>query len=78
MMENVKINVRLNCRGQICPVPVLKVKKALDAMKPGEVLEMVATEPAVKADIKKFVKRMGHELLESRREGSLLYFYIRK
>jgi TusA-related sulfurtransferase len=77
-MENMKVNVRVNCKGQICPVPVLKVKKALDGMKPGEVLEMVATEPGVKADIKKFVKRMGHELLESRREGSFLYFYIRK
>lgn len=77
-MGNEKIDARVNCRGQICPLPVLKLKKALDSLGPGQVLEMVATDPGAGADVRRFLDRMGHELLESRDENSTCFFYIRK
>jgi len=44
----------------------------------GEVLEMLADDPAAEEDIKSLVKRTGHELLELSKEGDVLRFLIRK
>jgi len=50
----------------------------LDRMAAGEVLEVVADDPAAEEDIKSLVKRIGHELLKISREGNVLRFLIRK
>jgi TusA-related sulfurtransferase len=44
----------------------------------GEVLEMIADDPAAEEDIKSLVKRTGHELLELSKKGDVLRFLIRK
>jgi TusA-related sulfurtransferase len=77
-MSEEKAHVFLNARGEICPLPVLKVKKLMDTMQRGEVLEVAATDPRTRGDLARFSERLGHELLKTRREGGTLYFYIRK
>ena len=47
-------------------------------MAAGEVLEVVADDPAAEEDIKSLVKRIGHELLKISRKGDVLRFLIRK
>jgi tRNA 2-thiouridine synthesizing protein A len=73
-----KVDQKLDCKGLNCPLPVLKTKQAVDTMQIGQILEMVATDPGSIPDMRAWSKRTGHELLESREESGLYWFYIRK
>jgi tRNA 2-thiouridine synthesizing protein A len=61
-----------------CPLPVLKARKALIAMAPGERLALIATDPLAALDIPHFCKEAGHRLIESRKQGDALYFLIER
>ena len=78
MAEEVKIDKTLDCIGFYCPEPVFRTRKALDEMKEGEVLEVLADDPSSKEDIPRLVKRLGHELIELKEEGEAFVFIIRK
>lgn len=78
MPEETKPDKTLNCIGLYCPEPVLRTRIELDKLNPGEVLEVIADDPAAKEDIRSLVKRIGHELLSVEKEGRKLRFLIRK
>lgn len=59
----------LDCSGLLCPLPVYKASTALKRLAPGEVLELVTTDPGALADIPALARRGGHELLASTSEG---------
>ncbi len=77
-MVDIKADVTLDAKGLSCPMPVLKTKKAIDGMQVGQVLLVEATDPGSKADIPALLKRTGHELVGSKEEGNVFYFYIKK
>ncbi len=77
-MGDVKADVVLDTKGMNCPMPVLKTKKAIDGLQSGQVLEVIATDPGSKSDIPALLKRLGHELLETKEEGGVMEFYIKK
>ncbi|NBB99147.1 MAG: preprotein translocase subunit TatB [Alphaproteobacteria bacterium] len=54
----------LDTIGLLCPLPVLKARKALQAMPSGAVLRVLASDPAALVDIPHFCQESGHELLE--------------
>ena len=78
MISKIKPNKTLDCTGLYCPEPVFRTRIDLDKMESGEILEVLADDPAAKEDIKSLVKRIGHELLEIESQGSRFRFIIRK
>ncbi|HIP43586.1 MAG TPA: sulfurtransferase TusA [Aquifex aeolicus] len=68
----------LDTSGLNCPLPVLKTKRALEELQPGQILEVISTDPGSKADIPAFCQRTGHELVEMVEEGGKYIYYIRK
>jgi tRNA 2-thiouridine synthesizing protein A len=54
----------LDARGLSCPLPVLKARKRLKAMAPGERLRVLATDPKAPADFRAFCAETGHLLIE--------------
>jgi tRNA 2-thiouridine synthesizing protein A len=77
-MGDLKVDVVLDTKGLNCPMPVLKTKKAIDSLPEGQVLEVISTDPGSKSDIPALLKRLGHELIETKEEGEVIEFYIRK
>ncbi len=77
-MSPMKADVVLDTKGMNCPMPVLKTKKAIDALSSGQVLEVVATDKGSKSDIPALLKRLGHELLDTKEEGDVIEFFIKK
>jgi len=77
LFSKIKPNRTLDCTGLYCPEPVFRTRIELDKMKSGEILEVLADDPAAKEDIKSLVKRIGHELLELESQGSRFRFIIR-
>ncbi len=67
----------LDTKGLNCPLPVLKLKKAMKEVPPGGVLQVLATDPGAVADFEAFCRQTGNELLESKTEGEVYVFLIR-
>jgi tRNA 2-thiouridine synthesizing protein A len=74
----VEPNETLDCSGLSCPMPILKTKKAIDALQPGQVLKMIATDPGSKPDVEAWSRKTGHEVLEYQQSGEKHIFFIKK
>ena len=61
---------RLDVRGAKCPMPVVKAKKALDAMLPGDLLEVTATDPGSMPDFVGWAKTSRLALLKEQRRAT--------
>jgi len=68
----------IDVRGLLCPLPVLKARKRLASMTPGERLRVLATDPAAAIDFPHYCSESGNELLSQSKEGDVLVFVIRK
>jgi TusA-related sulfurtransferase len=68
----------LDCIGLYCPEPVFRTRVELDQLNIGDVLEVLADDPAAEEDIKSLIKRLGHTLLEINREDHTIRFLIKK
>jgi tRNA 2-thiouridine synthesizing protein A len=68
----------LDCTGLLCPLPVLKARKRLNALKFGETLKLIATDPASVIDVPHFCNEQGHELLSYEVENDRHIFRIRR
>jgi len=68
----------LDCLGLYCPEPVFRTRQEIDKLAVGQVLEVIADDPAAEEDIKRLVKRLGQRLLELRKEEDRLHFLIKK
>jgi tRNA 2-thiouridine synthesizing protein A len=68
----------LDCSGLACPMPILKTKKAVDALQTGQVLKMVATDAGSLPDVQAWTAKTGHELLGHEKDGEKFVFYIKR
>jgi len=78
MSGKVKADRTLDCIGLYCPEPVFRTRQEIDKMSIGQILEIVADDPAAEADIQSLTKRTGQELIEIRKEGNHIRFLVRK
>ncbi|MGB0919894.1 MAG: sulfurtransferase TusA family protein [Alphaproteobacteria bacterium] len=67
----------IDATGLRCPMPVLKARRALEGMQPGEVLEIKATDPVAPLDMQHFCNEAGHTLVSSVEEDGIYTFCIR-
>ncbi len=68
----------LDVKGLNCPLPVLRARKALKDLPPGETLQVLATDPGAVKDFEAFCRTTGNELVESSVEGKVYRFLIRR
>lgn len=75
----------LDTCGTRCPLPLLRAKQALKSIQAGEVLCVLATDPAAKPDFEAMLRHLPHTLLDYQRADGLAgeyprvdTFYIRK
>ena len=71
-------DVKIDCLGLFCPMPILKTREAMKTLRLGQVLEMTSDDPASEADMKSWSAKTGHDLLEIDRDGSVYRFLVRK
>lgn len=68
----------LDASGLLCPLPVLKARKRLSQMGPGEVLRLLSTDPAAVVDVPHFCNESGHEFIGMEDEGEATCYLIRR
>ncbi len=68
----------LDVKGLNCPLPILRAKKALKDVAMGATLQVLATDPGSVKDFEAFCRTTGNELVESKAEGGVFSFVIRR
>jgi tRNA 2-thiouridine synthesizing protein A len=68
----------LNLRGLKCPLPTLRVRKALAGLAAGDLLVAQCTDPLTEIDIPNLINQTGDELMDSSRADEVFTFRIRK
>jgi TusA-related sulfurtransferase len=68
----------LDCLGLYCPEPLFQTRENIDAVAIGEVLEVLADDPAAEEDLTRFAKRAGHEIVAVERDDDQLRVLIRR
>lgn len=61
---------RLDARRLLCPMPVIRVQEKVEALRLGDTLEVVATDPGALHDVPAWCRVHGHKVLATRREGT--------
>jgi tRNA 2-thiouridine synthesizing protein A len=70
--------IKVDCKGQTCPVPLVETRKALRKAEKGDIVEVIGTHPPSKTEIPMAVKALGLELLEVKEEDGTWKIRIRK
>ena len=74
-----EFDLEVDAKGLHCPLPLLRLKKALAEIESGQVIKLLATDPAAHLDIGVFSEQAGHPIIESLKDDSgLQTFYLKK
>lgn len=73
-----EIKLTLDCKGLSCPMPMMKLAKAVKELSSGEVLEMLGTDPGTKSDLPKWCEKTGNIMLEGSDLGGGVFRYLIK
>jgi len=72
------ITARLDLKGLSCPLPIAKTARAVRDLEPGQLIEVLATDPGSVADFNAWARSTGNPLLESSQEGGVFRFLIKR
>jgi tRNA 2-thiouridine synthesizing protein A len=68
----------LNLKGLLCPMPIVKMAKAIKEIQVGETLEAVASDPGVMADVPAWCRSTGNELVSLDKVEKEFHFVVRR
>ncbi len=70
--------IEVDATGHLCPLPVLRARRALESLGDGASLRLLATDPATKKDVPAFCQETGNKLLEAGEEDGTFLYVIEK
>lgn len=68
----------VDARGLSCPMPIVKTALAVKALDPGDIVEVLATDPGSQRDVVAWCRSTGNDLIEHSVDGSVYRFLIRR
>ncbi|MCF7969937.1 MAG: sulfurtransferase TusA family protein [Methylococcaceae bacterium] len=74
----IEFNIEVDAIGLHCPLPLLRLKKALKDMPSGDVVKVTATDPAAHLDFGVYAEQTGNVIIEYIRADEQQIFYVRK
>ncbi|OGO62965.1 MAG: hypothetical protein A2Z45_08995 [Chloroflexi bacterium RBG_19FT_COMBO_55_16] len=77
-MSDVVIAKSLDLKGLLCPMPVVKIAKAIKEVQPGDIIEAFATDPGVMADIPAWCRTTGNQLIALEKQDKQFRFVVRR
>jgi tRNA 2-thiouridine synthesizing protein A len=78
MGTQVQVDKVLDVKGLLCPLPVIKLSKAIKEIEVGQVVQMLATDPGSRPDMDAWAKNTGHELIDSDVDSDVFRFWVRR
>jgi tRNA 2-thiouridine synthesizing protein A len=74
----IEFNLEVDASGLNCPLPLLRLKKALMDMASGDVVKVIATDPAAHLDFGVYSDQTGHQIIQLIKESNKQIFYFKK
>jgi tRNA 2-thiouridine synthesizing protein A len=74
----IEFDLEIDASGLNCPLPLLRLKKGLMESESGDIIKIIATDPAAHLDIGVYTDQIGHTIIEFLKEDGIQVFYIRK
>lgn len=78
MSEEAKVDLVLDLKGLLCPLPVVRISEAIKTIPVGGIIEAQATDPGALADIPAWAKSSGHRVLRAEWGGEVIRFWVRR
>jgi tRNA 2-thiouridine synthesizing protein A len=72
------ITTTVDARGQSCPGPLVSLHRVLKDARPGDLLELLATDPGSRSDVPSWARLSGNELVEASEDAGVFRYVIRK
>ncbi|BCJ88283.1 hypothetical protein skT53_32680 [Effusibacillus dendaii] len=77
-MKKMNTDVFVDAKGLSCPMPIVKAKKAIDALQPGQIMELEATDKGSVNDFQSWVKQTKHEMIKMEEDNGVYRFFVKK
>ena len=77
-MDSPTVTSTLDCRGMVCPMPVLKLSQAVKVLPPGSLIELLATDPGSVPDLEAFERRTGHRVVARSEADGVFRFLVER
>lgn len=74
----IQFDLEVDASGLQCPLPLLRLKKALVTLSSDEIIKIIVTDPAAHLDFGVYADQTGHQILECIIEDKSRIFYIKK
>ena len=74
----IEFQTEIDARGLSCPMPVMKAKKQLKLLSTGDILHVIATDPASVQDLEILLESLDDEMIEASEANGEFHFYIKK
>jgi len=71
-------DIKVDCTGETCPIPLVETRKALRKAKEGDIVEVIGTHPSSKKEIPMAVKALGLELIDIQEKDGVWKIRIRR
>jgi len=68
----------VDARGSLCPMPIVRLQKAVKDSPVGGLIELLATDPGSDPDVKAWGRETGNDIIEAKRDGTVFRFVIRR
>ena len=72
------VAMTVDAKGLVCPLPILKAKKALSKLEPGDVLEVITTDKNAVKDFQAFCRQTGNPLLSQQQNGETARHFLQR
>lgn len=77
-IETVAIAQRVDAKGLSCPLPIVRTAIAIKALNPGDLIEVLATDPGSTKDFTAWARTTGNEVVESSIADGVYRFVLRR
>ena len=78
MQDHIPHEIEIDARDLRCPLPVLRLQKAIRAAQIGTVVKLCATDAMAQIDVPHFCAEAGHALISSHQENGTYMFFVEK
>ena len=78
LTQALTVDQTLDCKGLLCPMPIVKLGKAIRELDPGQVLLLETTDPGSIPDVAAWSRSTGHPILSQDKIGPVMRFWIEK
>jgi CoA-disulfide reductase len=76
--KEINVDSVVDVSGLTCPMPIIKLKKGIDSLESGQVIELHVTDRGALNDLPAWSSNAGHTLLKTEQEEKLIKFWIKK